>query len=136
MEVLLLLIGCSSKEKVAKEDDVSTVEKLSLIEETIQIGERYLLERRITNAQNINKKVPTIILVHGSGPCDMDMTIGKTKVFQDMAYGLAKQGIVVLRYDKRTYTYGQEIAQDETYHFFIYQEETIDDVIDAKEEVL
>ncbi len=45
---------------------------------------------------------PVAILVHGSGPNDMDETIGPNKVFRDIAWGLASNGIAVLRYDKRT----------------------------------
>ncbi len=46
---------------------------------------------------------PIAILVHGSGPNDMDETIGPNKVFRDLAHGLANLGIATLRYDKRTY---------------------------------
>jgi len=49
---------------------------------------------------------PAIVLVHGSGPHDRDETVGPNKVFRDLAHGLASQGIVVLRYDKRTLTHG------------------------------
>lgn len=43
-----------------------------------------------------------VVLVHGSGPNDMDETIGPNKPFRDLARGLAGQGVVTLRYDKRT----------------------------------
>ncbi|MGH7293760.1 MAG: alpha/beta hydrolase family protein, partial [Polyangiaceae bacterium] len=46
--------------------------------------------------------VPAVVLVHGSGPEDRDETILGTKVFRDLAWGLASRGIAVLRYDKRT----------------------------------
>src|SRR6185369_4322477 len=45
---------------------------------------------------------PAVVLVHGSGPNDRDETIGPNKPFQDLAQGLASQGIAVLRYEKRT----------------------------------
>lgn len=44
-----------------------------------------------------------VVLVHGSGPNDMNETIGPNKIFQQIAHELAKQGIGSLRYDKRTY---------------------------------
>jgi len=47
-------------------------------------------------------KVPVVILVHGSGPHDMDQTIGTNKPFRDLAWGLATKGIAVIRYEKRT----------------------------------
>ncbi|MDX9942961.1 MAG: alpha/beta fold hydrolase [Bacteroidales bacterium] len=46
--------------------------------------------------------VPLVVLVHGSGPNDIDETIGPNKPFRDIAWGLATQGIAVLRYEKRT----------------------------------
>jgi len=45
---------------------------------------------------------PALVLVHGSGPQDRDETIGPNKPFRDLAWGLASQGIAVLRYEKRT----------------------------------
>src|SRR5439155_1698817 len=44
---------------------------------------------------------PGVVLLHGSGPQDRDETIGASKVFKDLAEGLASRGIEVLRYDKR-----------------------------------
>lgn len=45
---------------------------------------------------------PVVVLVHGSGPNDMDSTAYAFKPFRDIAQGLANEGIAVLRYDKRT----------------------------------
>nr|WP_279587157.1 alpha/beta fold hydrolase [Halobacterium sp. R2-5] len=44
-----------------------------------------------------------VVLVHGSGPNDRDGTIGPNKPLKDLAWGLATEGVAVLRYDKRTY---------------------------------
>ncbi len=49
------------------------------------------------------KAKAVVILVHGSGPNDMDETIGPNKIFKQIANKLAKYGIASLRYDKRTY---------------------------------
>ncbi|MBN8922752.1 MAG: alpha/beta fold hydrolase [Rhodanobacter sp.] len=46
---------------------------------------------------------PAVVLVAGSGPQDMDETIGPNKPFRDIAEGLARAGIASLRYDKRTF---------------------------------
>jgi hypothetical protein len=48
---------------------------------------------------------PGVVLVHGSGQNDRDETLGPNKVFRDIAWGLASQGIAVLRYDKYSYVY-------------------------------
>lgn len=48
--------------------------------------------------------------MHGSGPSDRDETVGSNKPFREFAHGLAAHGIAVLRYDKRTHVYAQDIA--------------------------
>ena len=52
-----------------------------------------------------------VVLVHGSGPNDRDETIGPNKPLKDLAWGLASEGVAVLRYDKRTYAC--DVATDE-----------------------
>lgn len=72
---------------------------------------------------------PVVVLVHGSGPNDRDETITpQNKVFRDLAWLLADQGIATYRYDKRTYLYGEEIMND--LDFTVY-DETVNDAIDA-----
>lgn len=71
-----------------------------------------------------------IVLVHGSGPNDRDETIGPNKPFKDLAWGLASQGIAVLRYDKRTKVYAEELANVQN---FTVKEESIDDAVAAVE---
>jgi len=53
---------------------------------------------------------PCVVLVHGSGPADRDETVGANKPFKDIAWGLASNEIIVLRYDKRTKVYPEETA--------------------------
>jgi dienelactone hydrolase len=67
---------------------------------------------------------PAVVLVAGSGPEDQDETIGPNKPFRDLAWGLASQGIAVLRYDKRTLVYGSEMAKLRT---LTVQDEYLDD---------
>lgn len=71
---------------------------------------------------------PGLVLVHGSGPNDRDETVGGSKVFRDIAEGLASRGIAVLRYEKRTRMYGAKMAalKDAT-----VKEETVDDAVAA-----
>lgn len=70
-----------------------------------------------------------VVLVAGSGPEDQDETIVSNKPFKDLAWGLASQGIAVLRYNKRTYQYGKEIAANEA--GFTVNQETVDDACSA-----
>jgi dienelactone hydrolase len=44
-----------------------------------------------------------VVMLQGSGPNDRDETVGSNHPFADIAEGLSSRGIVVLRYDKRTY---------------------------------
>jgi hypothetical protein len=71
---------------------------------------------------------PAIVLVHGSGPNDRDETVGGTKVFKDLAEGLASRGVVVLRYEKRTRQYGAAMAGLAS---FTVEQETEEDAIKA-----
>ena len=48
---------------------------------------------------------PAVLLIAGSGPSDYDETLGTLKPFNDIANGLAKEGINSLRVDKRTFSY-------------------------------
>lgn len=57
-----------------------------------------------------NHPPPLLVLVHGSGPNDMDETVGGSKIFRDLAVGLAGRGVATLRYDKRTKAYQAELA--------------------------
>jgi hypothetical protein len=70
---------------------------------------------------------PGVVLVHGSGPQDRDETVGGCKPFRDLAWGLASQGVVVLRYDKRTFTHAAKIDPRKT----TLREETIADACAA-----
>ncbi len=65
---------------------------------------------------------PLIILVHGSGPNNMNESIGRQAPFRDIAWGLAQQGIAVLRYDKRTLVYPESFDSEST-----VEEETVED---------
>jgi fermentation-respiration switch protein FrsA (DUF1100 family) len=73
------------------------------------------------------------VLVHGSGPHDRDETIGPNKPFRDLAWGLASQGIAVLRYEKRTHAHAARMA--ELKESLTIKEETIDDALAAVAEL-
>ena len=51
-----------------------------------------------------------MVLVHGSGPNDRDETVGASKPFRDLAWGLATKGVAVLRYEKRTKAYAEKFS--------------------------
>lgn len=97
----------------------------NVTEESVTFGsEDYPLTGALTYPKDATD-YPVLILVHGSGPNDMDENIGPNSPFKDIAYALGEQGIGVLRYNKRTYEHSQkmmEVAETLT----VYGE-TIDD---------
>ncbi len=70
---------------------------------------------------------PGVVLVHGAGPNDRDEKIYSTRMFADLAEGLASRGIVTLRYDKRTRAYGPQMSAIA----YTLQEETVEDAVRA-----
>ncbi|RGN35419.1 alpha/beta hydrolase [Bacteroides oleiciplenus] len=73
------------------------------------------------------KKVPLVILVHGSGPNDRDETVGPNKPFRDLAWGLAERGIATVRYEKRTKAYGAACVPEG--REMDYDTESVDDAV-------
>lgn len=78
------------------------------------------------------KRVPAVVLVHGFGPNDRDESIGSTRIFKDIAWGLASAGIAVLRYEKITSAHPREFFKKiGGPNRITIQNETIDDALKA-----
>jgi len=75
----------------------------------------------ITTPKNA-KNFPMVVFVHGTGPADMDGTVGPNKPFKDLAGGLASKKIGSIRYVKRTLIYPNEFSKA-----FTVKEEVLDD---------
>lgn len=71
------------------------------------------------------ERFPVALLISGSGPNDMDETVGPNKIFRDLAQGLAFYGIASLRYDKITKVYRIEDPIN-----FTQKEEVIDPALE------
>lgn len=80
----------------------------------------------IVTTPKIGTNFPIVVLVHGSGPSDMDETVGPNKPFKDLAAGFAAKGVASIRYVKRTLIYSAEFNG-----VFTVKEETIDDAVAA-----
>lgn len=72
---------------------------------------------------------PAVVLVHLSGPHDRDETVGAIKVFRDIAWGLASNGVAVLRYEKRSSQYPDE-------RLATVNDETVDDAVAAAKSLM
>lgn len=98
-------------------------------EHEVQIGHgKWVLPGTLSIPQG-NGPFAAVLLVAGSGPNDRDETIPPNKPFRDLAWGLASQGIAVLRYDKRTKVYAASLESER--ETFTVKEEVIDDALEA-----
>lgn len=95
------------------------------VSDTIQLPARLTMP----SASSVKGRVPVVILVHGSGPSNMDEAMGPNAPFRDLAEGLSRRGVAVLRYDKRTFVCPQffENAKEG----YTYDDETVDDALSA-----
>ena len=94
----------------------------SVIEQRLDVSD---LPGTLTNPKE-GSPFPAVVLVHGSGPHDQDETLGPNKPFRDLAWGLAAQGVAVLRYDKRTKVHPEQFHGD-----FTVKQEAVDDALAA-----
>jgi dienelactone hydrolase len=100
----------------------------SFREQNVTVGEgEWALSGTLTLPTG-NGPFPAVVLVHGSGPNDRDESVGGTKIFRDLAEGLASRGIAVLRYNKRTFQYR---AKTGTIRDFTINQETVEDAVKA-----
>jgi dienelactone hydrolase len=94
----------------------------------IQVGAApYLLPGLLTIPANKRGPWPAVVLLGGSGPNDMDESLGPNHIFKDIAEGLSTRGIEVLRYDKRTHDYAAKLDLQN----ITVKEEYLDDAIAA-----
>jgi dienelactone hydrolase len=85
----------------------------SFKEREVVIGTQWKLEGTLS-VPNGAGPFPGVVLVHDAGPADRDELNGSVKVFKDLAEGLASNGVVVLRYEKRIRVY-PSVTQKEDY---------------------
>ncbi|WP_372348348.1 alpha/beta hydrolase family protein [Streptomyces sp. KL116D] len=55
---------------------------------------------------------PAVVLLSGGGPFDRDESSGPNKPLKDLAWGLASQGVAVLRFDKVTFAHPDRLPSD------------------------
>ena len=72
---------------------------------------KYPLDAVYTYADD-GERHPTVLIIPGSGPCDSDGSLGVLKPYEDIAMGLASDGINSLRVEKRTFRYAQNFKPE------------------------
>lgn len=97
-------------------------------ERPLTVGTKALPLPGILTVPRAKKRVPAVVLVHGSGPNDADESAGPNKPFRDLAWGLATKGIAVLRYPKRTFEHRGKLSDAD---LRTVKEETLDDAVTA-----
>jgi dienelactone hydrolase len=98
-------------------------------EQEVQIGHgKWVLPGTLSLPQG-DRPFAAVLLVHGSGPQDRDETLPPNKPFRDLAWGLASQGIAVLRYEKRTNVYAAQLSSERD--ILTVKEEVLDDALAA-----
>ena len=89
-------------------------------------GTLLLPKKSLPKSGTTTRRWPAVVMVHGSGPQDRDETVGGTRVFRDLAEGLADRGIASLRYEKRSKARPQDFTDAYT-----IDDETTDDAVAA-----
>ena len=99
--------------------------------EAIVVGEggEFPLNGMLTLPDDLSDPVPAVVMVHGSGPDNMDERVMKLTPFKDLAEGLSARGIASVRYDKRTFAHKRKMAKT----FPTIWDETIEDALLAIE---
>lgn len=79
-------------------------------EQVVIIGEQFPLEGILTRPTEVENP-PVLLLVQGSGATDKNATIFLNQPFRDIAHGLAECGIATFRYDRRYFTYPEQLEE-------------------------
>lgn len=96
----------------------------------IGMGTEFPLKGILTLPENLEKPVPAVVFVHGSGSSNMDEKVMKLTPFKDLAEGLGNHGIASVRYDKRSFAHGRKMLKKGS---LTVREEVIEDAVLASE---
>jgi dienelactone hydrolase len=83
------------------------------------------------NTASAEEPVPAVILVHGSGSHNKDLSLFDNRVFWDIAEYLSSNGIAVIRYNQRSWTHPERF--NEQWQFMTVWDEAIYDAVYAAE---
>jgi len=122
-----LLVGLFMPPKAATYALPAYADTTAFHEESVYIGPKQRQLAAVVTTPKNASRFPVVVLVHGSGPNDMDESIGGNKPFKDIAMALAARGIATVRYVKRTVVYANQFADTA----FTVKEEVTDDALAA-----
>jgi len=84
----------------------------SFIETNYTFGEEpYIMSGTLTMPSG-DGPFPVVLMLSGSGANDRDESIYQNKPFKDIAWGLGSEDVATFRFDKRSFLYGEELAND------------------------
>ena len=125
--VLTLLVSCANQSK-EEESDVATYFRNKPLEspipyksETIvikNVNDSIVLQGTLTYPETESKSYPAVVLMHGAGRNVRDYKVYGHKTFLVMADYLSRNGIAVLRYDKRGCGASEGDFDEATYNDF------------------
>ena len=109
-------------------EDSETADEGGYIEEAITLreGEEDATSGLLTLPEG-EGPFPAVVMVHGSGPSDMDESAYACAPFRDLAHGLARLGVASIRYDKYTYAHPENCLRAD----FTVDDEYTRDALDA-----
>lgn len=101
----LAIVGVSAGPGMGQQSVASTAEAplpAGVSETAVMVGEGPLAVNARITMPSEGGSFPAVVLVHGSGPGTLDMNVGGSTIFRDIAWGLAARGVAVIRYEKRS----------------------------------
>ncbi|MGN6867770.1 MAG: alpha/beta fold hydrolase [Solirubrobacteraceae bacterium] len=105
----LQLAPLAAAEPIAPWEPPAYADSESFDEHEVRLGTDDLAVDGTLSVPNRPGPLPAVVLLAGSGSLDRDETIGRNKPFKDVAWGLATNGVAVLRFDKVTYAHASAL---------------------------
>ena len=100
-----------------------------IAEQAVTVGEGEWALPGLLTLPKEGSNFPAVVLVHGSGAGNRDEEVGQTKMFRDLAWSLAENGIASIRYDKRTRAHGDKFTPELKKSLTVENETIIDAIL-------